>query len=344
MIADLSKQNTKLEEQLSVLRNQAQEKNGGAKARAVGRTSFMLRWREGKKAPFEMHRSCDAVVGNNIVYCKYKNLVNAYHIPSSSWSPSPKLPSCNWNGFAITMIDGVLTTVGGYRDDGKKDTNKLLSLTREERWWTEKFPPMPTNRYAVSVLCTGTALIVAGGVNKIQRLKTVEVLNIETRQWHFAPGLPRPLSESSLTQCGDLIYLLGGYTEDGATNLVYSCLSSSLLSTGSNSLGERLVSTLTRSSKRSTWNRVADLPVKDSTAVTLCGRLLAIGGEDSEGQPSTAIHMYLPTTDSWEVISHITTPRSCCLAAVLPDNQLMVVGGYTTGGKRCDSVEFGRIT
>ena len=343
LIAEFRKRNTNLEDQLSVLRNQAQEKDGGAKARAVDRTSFKLRWREGKKAPFEMHRSCDAVVGNNIVYCKYKNLVNAYHIPSSSWSPNPKWPSCNWNGFAITVIDGALTTVGGYRDSGK-DTNKLLSLTREGTRWTEKFPPMPTNRYAVSVLCTGTALIVAGGAyDKVQPLKTVEVPNTETRQWQTAPDLPLPLSESSLTLCGDLIYLLGGYNEDGATNLVYSCLLSSLLSTPSKSLGERLASTLKRSSKRRIWNKVADLPVKDSTAVTLHGQLLAIGGEDSEDKPSTAVHMYQPTTDSWEVISHIATPRSGCLAAVLPDNQLMVVGGYTTGGKRCDSVEFGRI-
>ena len=95
---------------------------------------------------------------------------------------NPIWPSCSWNGFAITVIDGILTTVGGYRDDGKKDTNKLLSLTREGRWWTEKFPPMPTKRYAVSALCTGTALIVAGGVNdKIRPLSAFEVLNTETQ-------------------------------------------------------------------------------------------------------------------------------------------------------------------
>jgi hypothetical protein len=111
------------------------------------------------------------------------------------------------------VIDGILTTVGGYRDDGKKDTNEMLSLTvhEEGRRWTEKFPPMPTKRYAVSVLCTGTALIVAGGVNdKIRPLRTVEVLNTETQQWHTAPDLPQSLSESSLALCGDLVYLLGG--------------------------------------------------------------------------------------------------------------------------------------
>ena len=79
--------------------------------------------------------------------------------------------------------------------------------------------------------------------------------------------------------------------------------------------------------------------------MTLHGQLLAIGGVDSEDKPSTAVHMYQPTIaiDSWEVISHMTTPKYHCLAAVLPDNQLMVVGGRTTGRKICDSVEFGTV-
>ena len=268
------------------------------------------------------------------------NKLYAYHIPSSSWSP---VADCPHKGFALAVIDGLLTAVGGYV--GSKNTNKLLSLTGEGsgRRWTEKFPPMPTKRYCVSALCTGTALIVAGGVDD-QKLKTVEVLNTETGQWLTAPDLLEPLARSSLTLCGDLLYLLGGFNKDSsATNSVCSCSLSSLLSSiGSKSLGGRLVNTLTRSSKGSPWNRVADLPVTGSTAVSLHGRLLAIGGRDSKDKPSTAVHMYQSTTNSWEVISHMTTPRSRCLSAVLPDNQLMVVGGWTTGGI-CDSVEFGTV-
>ena len=89
------------------------------------------------------------------------------------------------------------------------------------------------------------------------------------------------------------------------------------------------------------WNRISDLPVKISTGVTLHDQLVVIGGDDSEDKATAAIHMYQPATNSWEVISHMKTSRSRCLAAVLPDNQLMVVGGFTTDEIRCDSVEFG---
>ena len=345
LVADFGKRNTELEEELRVLRSQIQGKDGGAKAGAVSRTDFKLKWREGEKAPCEMSRLCDAAVHNGTVYCGYdsNNQVYAYHISSSSWSLTPDAP---YAGFALAIIDGLLTKVGGFRDDDElENINKLLSLTDEI--WTEKFRPMPTKRYDVATLCTGTTLIVAGGRggNKDEVLKTVEVLNAETGEWHTAADLPQPLTGSSIALCGDLVYLLGGVNKDSEfTNLVYSCSLTSLLSSaGPKTLGGRLVSTLVRPSKGSPWNRVFDLPVKCFTAVSLHGRLLAIGGMDSKGKPTTAVHVYQPTTDSWEIVSHMTTPRGRCLSAVFPDNQLMVVGGMTTGGKYCDSVEFGTV-
>ena len=345
LIADFSKQNIELKEQLSVLRNHVQEQDGMAYATKVNaKGSFKLKWREGKKAPHEMGRYYDAIVHNNTVYCVYdlNNKIYTYHIPSSNWSSLPDCPTKK--AFAITVVHGLLTAIGGYGDDGK-DTNKLFSLTGEgSGWrWTEEFPPMPTKRYSVAALCTGTALIAIGGYySDNQRLKSVEVLNTETQQWHTACDLSEPLADLSLALAGDLVYLLGGVDKYAGTNSVYSCsFSSLLLSVGSKPL-DRLVTTLTGFTKKyNVWKRIADLPVNCSTAVTLHGRLLAIGGKDSNRKPTTAVHMYNPTTNSWVVIGHMTTPRTKCLAAVLPDNQLMVVGGWTADNTKCNLVEFG---
>ena len=81
--------------------------------------------------------------------------------------------------------------------------------------------------------------------------------------------------------------------------------------------------------KDSVWEQLADLPVKQPTCESICGRLLAIGGIMDSGKYSTAVHMYNSTTNSWEIISHMITGRRDCFTAVLPDNQLMVVGGVT---------------
>ena len=138
----------------------------------------------GGKTPCGMGTSCDAVVNNSTVYCRYdtshalwcRSCIYAYHITSTNWSP---VPDCPHSGFALAVIDGLLTAVGGWGGDCK-NTNKLLSLIGKGsgRGWTKKFPPMPTKHYDVSALCTGATLIVAGGVDdNYQRLKTVGVLS-----------------------------------------------------------------------------------------------------------------------------------------------------------------------
>ena len=145
-----------------MLRNHIQDKDNGAKPGAVNRANFKLRWREGEEAPIVFD---DAVVDSNTVYYKHDFIskMHAYHVPNSSWSSIPECPLLF--GFSLTVIDGLLTMVGGYGADCKP-TNKLLSLIGEGsgRRWTEKLPPMPTTRCFVSALCTGKALIVAGGL------------------------------------------------------------------------------------------------------------------------------------------------------------------------------------
>ena len=90
------------------------------------------------------------------------------------------------------------------------------------------------------------------------------------------------------------------------------------------------------------WHQLADTPVTYSSWVALHGRLLAVGGRDSDGKMTTAIHVYKTTTNSWKVISHMKTPRWRCQVAVLPHNKLMVVGGFTPDG-RTDTVEIATI-
>ena len=57
------------------------------------------------------------------------------------------------------------------------------------------------------------------------------------------------------------------------------------------------------------------------------------------GKHTTTVYMYNSTTNSWVIISHMTTGRCNCFTAVLPDNRLMVVGGVTDSGET-DFVEL----
>ena len=191
---------------------------------------------------------------------------------------------------------------------------------------------MPTKRWGSTALCTGTTLIVAGGVDKSgSPLQTVEVLNTETLRWSTAADLPQLLSSAPAAVCGDHVYILGKFN-------MYMCSLRTLI----RSSKSFLASLWSRGVAAAVWKEVAAPPVTRTTCTSVHGRLLAIGGMDSNMDPTTAIHMYNPTTDSWEVISHMGIPRYNCIAAVLPNNQLMVVGGCTSTSllSETDSVEF----
>ena len=166
-------------------------------------------------------------------------------------------------------------------------------------------------------------------------------MDTETLRWSTASSLPHTVHQATGTLCGDQLYMLGGFNQTNKySKSVFTCSLAALVnSCQPQSLLSQLKAFFTKM-----WHQLADTPVTLSTCASLHGRLLAVGGCDSEDKETTAIHMYNTATNSWEVISHMVTPRHQCLVAVLPHNELMVVGSYTPGpGGVTDSVEIATI-
>ena len=265
-------------------------------------------------------------------------IVFGYNSTTNKWSELPKCPN---SYVSLAMVNSLLTAIGG-RIRNNEVTNSLLSLTDNK--WTKQFPLMPTKRWFTTAVCSGRSLVVAGGVGEGRKnLSTVEVMDTETLQWSTAGSLPHPLPEASATLCGDQVYMLGGFDQSGIqSKSVFTCSLAALLrSCQPQSLGERL-KTLSLARRHKVWHQLADTPVTLSTCVSLHGQLLAVGGKDSDDKETTAIFMYNITTNSWEVISHMATPRRQCSVAVLPHNELIVVGGLADDDET-NSVEFATI-
>ena len=322
VIAQLQRQITELEQLRPTTNVTSRSKDESSSSRA----KIKMTWREGRKAPCKMSSVYNDVADDNAMYVRTGNQevhTYAYLTSTSSWSQLPESPTCNCPS---VIVNNLLTLVGGYDSSGIT-TNQLFSLTGEGsvRRWTKKFPPMPTKRYGSTALCTGTALIIAGGKNEggVQ-LKTVELMNTETLQWSTAADLPQPLWCAPGAVCGDHVFilLLGIVSKS-----MYTCPVSTLIQ----SYRSRLTANV--------WTEVVAPPVTRTACVSIHGRLLTIGGIDSNGKFTTTVHMYNPTTYSWKVISHMRIPRCNCFAAVLPNNQLMVVGGWIVGYIETDSVE-----
>ena len=149
--------------------------------------------------------------------------VYSYDSQGQLWQ---RLPDCHSKDSALVMANDKLTTVGG--EQHGRATNSLASLTGEgkDSKWVELFPRMPTARCYLAAVCRGRNVIAAGGSDGGGQLSTVEILDIDLRQWSSAASLPHPMVRASITVCGDLLYLLGGYNQTGSSTL--SVLTSSI--------------------------------------------------------------------------------------------------------------------
>ena len=65
---------------------------------------------------------------------------------------------------------------------------------------------------------------------------------------------------------------------------------------------------------------------------------------DKDDKPLSAIHKYNQTTDSWNLISYMPTARFFSLVAVLPTNEMMVVGGCNDADTNIDKVEVAHFS
>ena len=311
-----------------------------ATATAAEKDITTLRWKEGMMAPERMRRGAAVVDGNN-VYINSGGSRKVYSCQMTSegllWST---LPNSRYTWFSLAVINGLLTCVGGRSGLVVYRTNTLHSLTGgHKRQWSEVFPPMPTARSETASVTTEQVLVVAGGCAGGKILDTVEVMIIATKQWTTAQNLPRPFGLISGTICGDQLYLGGGFIRVGEqSKSVLTCSLTDLLPP--QSLGVRL-RTLSLATKPGVWRDIKNLPVTQSTLTTLGGHLLAIGGwRDSHG-PTAGVHHYDHQTDSWYVVSKMKNKRSQPLSAVLPKDQLLIVGGLNFESKT--SVEIGSL-
>ena len=268
------------------------------------------KWRDGGRSPYEMTRGAAVVDGNVAYFVIWNGQTCSYNLSTRRWN---ELPRCPYEYSSLAVIRGLLTAIGGLI---RGATDELLSIVKDrDQKWVEHFPPMPTKRFCTAAVTTEQHLIVAGGNSGPNRLNTVEMMDIQTLVWS---SLPHPYSRASATICGDQLYMLGGSDNVGHSKSVLTCSLTKLLQSCSDH----------DTSSYSVWHRITDVPVYCSTCAAVNGELVAVGGQDTGYNTTTAVHKYNSTTNSWDTISNMPTGRDDCLVAVLPTNEMMVVGGY----------------
>ena len=280
---------------------------------------LQLDWRRGPDMPFSMSNYIQSVEVDGTVYVgggyatknKDEYTVMAYDMQSYQWHTLPPY-SARW--FAMTTINNKLILVGGYHDAEVDQTGVWKTDSNQ---WTHPFPRMPTPRHSPSATSYKHWLVVAGGHRKYS-LSTVEVLDIDNKQWSTAPSTPITWYSMKSTIIGDTWYLMGGRQGDIPTTDVYSVSLEALVSHSA-------------SDSFKIWNIISPLNCYCSSPLRLGGSLLALGGRDlKKGCYVSTIQRYVPEANTWVPAGDLPHPLETC-TCIMTAGRLHVFGGYSGG-------------
>ncbi len=174
--------------------------------------------------------------------------------------------------------------------------------------WTS-LSPMPRPRSELAAAVVGDWIYVVGGFGGLAQ---VECFHPASGTWATAPDLPEGVHHPGVASLEGVIYVAGGYTEDGATTEALWAFSP----------------------ETGTWDSRAPMPTARGALglVAADGKLYAIGGAEERlnGPVTGAVEIYNPATDSWSTGTGMPTPREH-LAVVSGDGMVYAVGGRANG-------------
>ena len=234
-----------------------------------------------------------------------------YEWSTEKWN---QLPSSPYFNSRLVMVNGALTAVGG--EVGSRRTNKLFTLQEDQ--WVEDYPSMNTKRSSAAIvhIFNGNYVLVIGGYVGVGCwTPTVELFHVRSRKWYELTSLPHALTRPSATMCGNGLHVIG-LDGDG-----YSCSLQALPSSDEPIISESISSVVT-------WTPLPQLPVKNSTAATLHGQLVIVGGGPFLF-PQNSIYQLVE--EKWIKIGSMSVGRRWCLLVTSSPDKMMIVGGYGGG-------------
>ena len=247
--------------------------------------------------------------------------VRRYHLNEKKWEQYSECPCYDC---ALVIIAGKLTSVGGRL--GENYTNRLFTLHEDPlvATWKLDYPPMEKERSHAVVVSTedgGYIFVIGGGRSGWS--STVEVFHVRSKLWFNHTSLPHPLSSPSATLSRGRVYVIG-YNGDG-----YSLSLSNLPDTNSDS------AIAPHSFLSTHWRSVLHVPVSASTAASLNGQLVVVGGSGGFASVNSIRQL---AYGAWMEVGWMSIPRWECLVVSPSPDKMLVVGGWS-GGERLANVE-----
>ena len=249
--------------------------------------------------------------------------IKCYDPFDDSWS----FINTPYRKFTLTTLKGNLLIARGEGKSGKK-TNEILKMDAGQ---FKNYTKMITPRSGATAVGHKGMLIVTGGWNnKCKKISSTELFDSNNGEWYVCSDLPQPHSHLKSAIIDDVLYLLGGVSEDGEGSSAVFNASMGPLST-----------------HQLKWNIHPDTPWHASAPVSVDGtNLLILGGGKQIGDRYTRtsdIHKLNTISHSWEYMGYIPSARNLSAAVSMDDNKVIVVGGVNDKGEVTNTVWIGTL-
>ena len=292
---------------------------------ALQTKKYHIKWNPCADLPRRMHSVSVAVDGKCIYVTAgdapdddtYNN-VYEYDIISDQWNT---LPPPGHRVGVFCMVDDKLSIFGGSDPVSRKCHNKVSTYNRDTTEWTSYYPNMIQKRLKPGVVTHSDHVIVLGGEDDDNKsFDSIEVMKWQERSaWReVSTKLPVPMFGIKPTIVGEYLLIVG--YQQGVIRY-----------TGSHQLPIAIIT----SSSDQVAGKWEDFPVPphyETTTVPYSNPPLIIGGSDVTSIPIPDIAVYDTSMKSWIHVDSLTSARIAVGLAVINNNIVIVIGGFTKGG------------
>ncbi len=219
--------------------------------------------------------------------------------PSDATATSVPLMPHAVTSFGAVALDGAVYALGGYAGvphaysrEGQSGELYRLELGAADplKAWstlpaTEPAQGTPLVAYQGNLVAAGgmQALNAAGEPENIRSLASVRVFEPKTQLWRELPQLPEARSSHALVAHEDKLFVLGGWTL-----------------TGERKAGKFADTGFVYDAKTDAWSELAQpFRLRALAAAMLDGKLVVLGGMNSEAKTSQAVHVYDLASKTW---------------------------------------------
>lgn len=239
--------------------------------------------------------------------------IMTYNPLTDYWSVLPSCPVQYGRLATVGKEKTRVIVVGGILEEDWKTTDKLFTWEGAGKW-REQYPRMSVPRLtpAVSVY-DNKYLIVAGGLSRDRSLDSIEVLEVEKKEWsHSVVKLPYGMTEAVGSIAGDDFIIMGNYSDgDTAACSILSIPISAIL-------GETPV----------TMTTLPPPPIPNSALVQNINPPLLLGGcSDTTELPG--VFVYSSELNNWKQVGTTSCNRANATAIVLHSNIILLLGGVS---------------